>query len=148
MHSCFFTVALVSQAASPPDTCKRETWVTNGTVHTIAPAGDRVYIGGNFSQVGPYTGSGVPINSSTGAVEPGYHKIDRTVNAVCSDGGGGWFVGCSFDFFDGMAHNNIIHIFSDGSLDPAWNTNVNGAVWSLAVGSFHMKKRGKILSLE
>jgi hypothetical protein len=36
--------------------------VTNGEVNAIVPAGDKIYIGGNFTQVGPYTGGGVPID--------------------------------------------------------------------------------------
>jgi predicted small secreted protein len=129
------------QAATPSDTCNQNTWVTNGPVYAIVPAGDKVYIGGSFTQVGPYTGSGVPIDSSTGAPVAAFPKINGTVNAVCDDGNGGWFVGGYFTSVDGVARNNIAHILSNGSLDPAWNPNVNAAsylsppvsVYSLAV---------------
>ena len=124
------SLAAVLQAM-PPDTCNQNTWVTNGPVYAIAPAGDKVYIGGDFTQVGPYTGSGVPINSLTGAPVPVFPKINGRVNAVCDDGKGGWFVGGLFTSVDGLARNNIAHILSNGSLDPAWDPNVNSSIYSL-----------------
>jgi hypothetical protein len=42
--------------------------VTNpgGTVSAIVSDGTTTYIGGNFSQVGPYVGCGVPIDETSG----------------------------------------------------------------------------------
>ena len=115
----------------PSDTCNQNTWVTNGQVYAIAPAGDKVYIGGEFTQIGPYTGGGVPINSSTGAPVAAFPKINGTVYATCTDGNGGWFVGGSFTAVGAVARNNIAHILSSGSVDPAWNPSANGIVYSL-----------------
>ena len=126
-------LATLLQAATLSDTCNQNTWVTNGPVYAIAPAGDRVYIGGSFSLVGPYTGGGVPINSSTGAPVSAFPKINGTVYATCTDGNGGWFVGGSFTSVDGLTRNNIAHILSNGSLDPTWNPNANRTVNSIAV---------------
>ena len=124
--------ASVVRAAPPSDTCKQETWITNGTVNAIVAAGDKVYIGGSFTQVGPYTGDGVPIDASGAAVAV-FPKIKGTVNAVCSDGKGGWFVGGAFSSVGGVARNNIAHILSNGSVDPAWDPNAYNSVYSLAV---------------
>ena len=121
------------QAATPSDTCNQNMWVTNGPVYAIAPAGNKVYIGGQFTQVGPYTGGGVPINSSTGTPVPVFPKINGTVNAVCADGNGGWIVGGRFTSVGGVARNNIAHILSGGSVDLGWNPNANSEVYSLAV---------------
>jgi trimeric autotransporter adhesin len=119
--------------AMPSDTCNQNTWVTNGPVYAIAPAGDKVYIGGSFTQVGPYTGGGVPINNLTGAPAAAFPKINGSVNASCADENGGWFVGGIFTSVGGVARNNIAHILSNGSLDPAWNPNANYAVSALAM---------------
>ena len=126
-------LATVLQAATLSDTCNQNTWVTNGPVNAIVPAGDKVYIGGIFTYVGPYTGGGIPIDTSTGAPVTSFPKINGTVNAVCTDGNGGWFVGGSFTSVGGVARNNIAHIFSNGSLDPAWNPNANYAVSALTI---------------
>src|SRR5947208_7709632 len=53
-----------AQAAVKPKPAR--TWVTNGTVHAIADAGDTIYIGGWFTYVGPRTGPGVGIDAATG----------------------------------------------------------------------------------
>ena len=41
-------------------------YVTNGPVYTVVPTSRAIYIGGNFTQVGPRTGPGVGIDASTG----------------------------------------------------------------------------------
>jgi trimeric autotransporter adhesin len=120
--------------AALSDTCDQKTWATNGAVYTIVPVGDKIYIGGDFTQVGPYTGGGVPLNSSTGLPTAAFPKINGTVNAVCTDGNGGWFVGGSFLSVDGITQRNIAHILSGGNLDPAWNLNTmntNGDIRSI-----------------
>ncbi len=110
-------IAGAIQAAPPTDTCKQETWLTNGLVNAIVPAGDKIYIGGRFTRVGPYTGCGVPVNASTGAPAATYPKVNGTVYAVCADGSGGWFIGGSFSLVGGVARRNLAHIISGGSVD-------------------------------
>lgn len=121
------------QAATPSDTCKQETWVTNGFVDAIVKAGNTIYIGGSFTRVGPYTGGGVPIGISSGSALGKFPKINGTVNAACSDSKGGWFVGGIFTKVDGIALNNLAHIFSNGNVDASWNPNPNSSVDALVV---------------
>ena len=125
------TLAFTLQAAPVSDTCNQETWITNGPVLTILPSGNKVYIGGVFSNVGPYTGGGAPINSSTGLAAPKFPKIKGDVYAVCTDGNGGWFFGGEFTYAGDMACNDIAHIFPSGNVDQSWNPNANGRVSSL-----------------
>jgi hypothetical protein len=127
------SLALTLQAAPPSDTCIQGTWVTNGPVNAIVNAGNTVYIGGQFTQVGPYTGCVESIDSSTGIPVSTFPKIVGEVFAVCADGSGGWFVGGFFTFVNGVARNNIAHILSNNTLDLAWNPNANGTVYALAV---------------
>jgi hypothetical protein len=141
------TAILQVQAAPPSDTCKQETWVTNGPVNAVCPAGDKVYIGGQFTMVGPYTGAGVPIGSATGIPSSIFPKISGTVQAVCADGSGGWFVGGQFTFVDGVARNNIAHILSNGTLDLYWSPNSNGAVLALAVSGTTVFAGGAFTSI-
>ena len=142
-----FALATLLQAM-PSDTCNQNTWVTNGYVDAIVPAGDKVYIGGDFTQVGPYTGFGVPINSSTGAPLAAFPKINGPVYAACADSNGGWFVGGQFTSVGGVARNNIAHILSSGSVDPSWNPNANGyCVYALAVSGTTVYAGGAFQSI-
>ena len=71
-------------------------WVTNGIVRAIAQSGDTTYIGGDFTYVGPNTGSGVPFDAATGQPVAPYAKVFGTVRASVPDGSGGWYIGGEF----------------------------------------------------
>src|SRR3989344_9576959 len=58
-----------------------------------------IYVGGDFTYVGPDTGPGAPVDTSTGQVFSTFPKIgaDRSylkdVRSAVSDGNGGWYIG-------------------------------------------------------
>jgi hypothetical protein len=99
----------------------------------VLPVGNRVYIGGNFTYVGPDTGSGASLSAATGAPLRRFARVDGSVYAAVSDGAGGFFVGGSFTTVGGLPRQNVAHVRADGSVDPAWNPGANDAVSSLAV---------------
>jgi hypothetical protein len=129
----FLSAAMQVLAATPSDTCKQETWVANGTVFAIAPSGNQIYIGGNFTSLGPDTGGGVPIDASTGVPMPGIPKVNGNVRAACADGKGGWFISGLFTSVGNAACKYMAHILSNGTVDPHWNPNANNFALSLAV---------------
>ena len=110
-----------------------DAWVTNGWVYAIARSADTTYIGGEFTYVGQYTGNGVPIDAASGTPVSVYPKVNGTVYATVSDGSGGWYIGGDFEQVGGVTRNHIAHILPDGSVDAAWNPNVNYGVYALAV---------------
>ena len=106
------------------------TYVTDGLVNAVVRSGDRVYIGGRFGRIGPRTGPGVEL-ALDGSQEPGLPEVSGgtdTVNAVASDGSGGWYIGGLFTHVGGVARKNIAHIRADHSVDPAFDPNANGTV--------------------
>lgn len=112
-------------------------YVTNGVVESIEKAEDgTTYIAGNFSYVGPRTGSAVPIDTSDGSVLA-YPEVVGTVNIVVPDGtiGNGWYIGGDFDYVGGVAMENIAHISGNGTLDVAWDPAISGVVKAIAVNS-------------
>jgi trimeric autotransporter adhesin len=115
------------------DKCNQETWVTNGPVNTILPSGDKIYIGGDFTQVGPYGGSGVTVDASTGKIVLPFAKIDYLVSSACSDGKGGWFVCGSFARINGIPRREIAHLKHEGTLDAGWNPDPDSTVTALAL---------------
>src|SRR5438445_10469522 len=44
-------------------------WVTDGSVRSTVRDGSTIYIGGEFTRVGPNTGGGAAIDASTGAAQ-------------------------------------------------------------------------------
>jgi len=89
---CFSAQASLSAIPDTPDT---NAWITDGPVYAIVtdPVNQITYIGGGFTQVGPRTGYGVPINASTGSPESSYPQVNGKIYTVIPDGSGGRYIG-------------------------------------------------------
>src|SRR5262249_11377974 len=94
----FAGAAVATLAGSPAraQTVAPDFYITNGQVNAQFVRGNPLYIGGTFNFVGPVTGSGVPVDTSTAAPAAGYPRVNGTVMAVVPDGSGGWYIGGQF----------------------------------------------------
>ena len=92
--------------------------MTNGRVNAIVRVGNHVYLGGEFTTVGPNTGRGVFLDDRTGAVLPGSPSINGTVFDAVPDGAGGVYVVGDFYAVNGVSRGNGAHIRADGTLGP------------------------------
>ena len=106
--------------ARPADEPWENFLATDGLVYAIAETNNVLYLGGTFTSVGLLTGGGVPVSVATGAAEATYPKVNGYVNAVVSDGQGGWFVGGAFTRVGGQPRTNLAHIRSNRTVDPGW----------------------------
>ncbi|MBD3242738.1 MAG: hypothetical protein GF331_19255 [Chitinivibrionales bacterium] len=134
--SALLSVALLAaclRAAPPPDMCRQATWVTDGTVDAVCTIGDKVYLGGDFNLVGPYTGGAAAISTATAQTAATFPKVHGLVTAVCPDGAGGWYLGGEFTAVDSVARRNLAHVLADGSLDPAWNPSADAWIACLVL---------------
>jgi hypothetical protein len=95
------------------------TYVTNGIVRAIVQDGNTVYIGGDFTYVGPNKPYWAALDAVTGMPDIGYVKPNGIVNVAIPDGNGGWYIGGAFTRINGLTRNNIAEINADGSLN-AW----------------------------
>ncbi len=117
-------------AAAGSPTIREDLWTTNGGVYAAAISGDTLYVGGGFTEVGPATGGGVPIDASTGKPEGGFPKVTGYVYAIATDGSGGWFIGGAFTAVGGLARQNLAHILADRSVS-AWQADADLPVFAL-----------------
>jgi len=110
-------------------------WVTNNSVEAAAIGPDgTIYIGGEFTYVGPLTGYGAGLDPSCGAVDTSFPLVDGGyVHVSVADGSGGYYIGGDFTSVGGVARNRLAHILSDGSVDPAFDPDANSVVYALAV---------------
>jgi hypothetical protein len=92
-------------------------------------------LGGDFTQVAPWSGGFAPVDTTTGAVSWGSQKarVAGNVSISISDGAGGFYIGGLFTAVGGIARNNVAHILSDGSLDLNFNPNANNQVFTMAL---------------
>src|SRR5262245_21574945 len=115
-------LALLAFGHTPAEaqTAREDLWMTNGTVNAAVVHGNLLYIGGDFTYVGPLTARGVPIDVATGQVQSPLPivggELGGNVRAVASDGAGGWYVGGEFGQVGGVARGSLAHILADGTV--------------------------------
>ncbi len=129
---------------STPDS----TYVANGYASSVARAGNTVYVGGNFTQIGPRTGGFVSLDPTSGAYDPHQAQTNGTVYAVASDGNGGEYIGGTFTTVGGVALSNAAHILASGAVDPTWAPNPDAAVRAIAVSASTVYLGGSFTHVE
>ena len=91
---------------------------------TVGPDGT-AYTLGSFTRAGAATGGLARLNSSA-AVQRNFPTVTGRVNALVSDGAGGWFLSGNFTAVGGQSRTMVAHVLSDGTVDPAWAPTVIG----------------------
>ena len=133
---------LLSVAAAPDAQATQRIKVNpgfNGTVSAVAgpDANGVTYLGGTFSAYNALdSGYGALVSTSNGAVNTSFPKVSGGffgIQAVASDGSGGYYIGGDFTTVDGTTRNRAAHINLNGSLDANWNPNLSGTVNAIAV---------------
>ena len=131
------------------------TYVTSyGSVNAVVPTNKAIYIGGNFTSVGPRTGPGVGIDRST-AKSTGLPEVaggGRVVRAVVPDGSGGFYVGGDFTHVGGLPRLNLAHILADSSVDPRFDPRPQhpdgyGAVYALQLSGQNLYVGGHFTAI-
>jgi hypothetical protein len=109
-------------------------WVANGAVNALEINGNTVYLGGEFSYVGPNTGGGGVTNNLEGRLASTHFvRLDGKVYAALSDGKGGWYVGGSFTL-QGETHASLVHLHANGAVDTQLDVDTRpGTVYALAL---------------
>jgi len=100
--------------------------VTDGPVYAETTSGNTLYVGGNFSRVGPATGGWAQVDSLGNLLSP-VPLVQGDVYCSAPDGQGGWFVGGDFNRVLGQSRGNLAHVDAAGNLYP-WNPITSGTV--------------------
>ena len=115
-------LGLSGLASAVNDYPRNDLWVTDGRVDAVARSADTIYLGGSFNTVAPFTGSAVLFDAASGERDTRLAKISggqfTGVNAVVSDGAGGWFLAGEFEVADNTAIQSLVRIGPDGRADP------------------------------
>ena len=95
-------------------------FVTDEPVNALARSAGRVFLGGDFTRIGPATGGGVVLDPASGLRAAQFPDVRGIGFAVAPDGAGGYYVGGRFSAVGGVPRKNIAHVLADGSVDPAF----------------------------
>lgn len=107
-------------------------WQPNGEIRTIVHDNNTVYLGGNFSYIGPNTPFGTSVNTTTGIPNLSLLKPNDVIRTVISDGKGGWYIGGGFTQVGGQNRNRIAQINGLGQLTAfGIESGLNGDVYAL-----------------
>jgi hypothetical protein len=117
----------VIHAFAQPTTPRDSTWITNGNVTAVAYAKGLIYIGGDFTFVGPNTGHGAAVSTTTGVPNVKFPRVNGPIYAVTADGADGWYIGGRFTKVGDFTRNGLAHIKADGTVNPNWDPNVSGS---------------------
>jgi hypothetical protein len=143
----FLPAGMQKAQAQPSSVPDPDFWVTDGAVWSILPAGNVTYIGGSFTYVGPHTGCGAPVDTSSGSPLEPYPQVEGVIYTTVADGSGGWFIGGSFTRVGGVARNRLAHILSDGSVSD-FNPDLNSAVYALALSGSTLYVGGSFTTIQ
>lgn len=114
-------------------------WGANERVFATVRSGNTIYVGGEFTFIGPNTGGGAQISASTGQAVGnvlnfgGGFNNNGQIYASIPDGNGGWYVGGDFTTVGGVACSRLAHILPNYTLDQSFIFNANSYVWALAL---------------
>lgn len=110
------------------------TWVPDTGVQSVSvDTYGRTYLGGDFRNFGPRTGSMWHLTATSDVPAQPFPEFAGAVNAIVPDGAGGWYVGGNFTYAGGTPHARLAHVLADGTVDPAWTPSVGndcaGTLW-------------------
>src|SRR5215213_11875163 len=110
-------------------------YVTDGAVSTFAVSGNTLFLGGQFSYIGPRTGGFPVVSTSTGTRDAAWPEVHGgAVLAVIADGSGGFYIGGDFTRVGNFNRVGLAHIKSDRTVDSTWAPALNfgGVAYALA----------------
>jgi hypothetical protein len=125
-------LVIVAVAPARAETVRDQLWVTDGDVRAVAYTNNTIYIGGNFQNVGPAIGGMAVFDGSSAAAHTPYFGIAGTVDAMVTDGLGGYYVGGLFTGAHGIPRSNLLHFDSSGNV-TSWNPGTDGEVLALSL---------------
>ncbi len=103
--------------------------IVHGRVYASALHEGTLYLGGQFTRVGPNSGAFGFVDAVTGGTTP-TPRVEGTVYAIAPDLVGGFYLGGAFQSVGGVPRSNLAYIRADGSLDP-WNPGADAPVYAI-----------------
>ena len=130
--------------------------ITNSQVLTSAISGNILYIGGQFTKIGLYSGAFSEVDTITGNYISGLPLVGQSnglqlytnIHAAIPDGDGGWFIAGTFTQVGNVQVNGCLaHIKSDGSVDLGLPYSTNGTILTMALSGSILYVGGSFINI-
>ncbi|MGI9600933.1 MAG: hypothetical protein ACR2QE_03545 [Acidimicrobiales bacterium] len=128
----------------------------NGIVHSVRQIGDRIFVGGSFTQITKADGTTVnqaymaAYNAHTGALDESFAPVfDREVRSIhVAAGGAAIFVGGKFNNVNGFHRTKIAKLDMAGNTLAAFRANASAVVTGLTVGNGNVYLTGSFKKVD
>ncbi len=104
-------------------------WVPNRNVMTMKRNGNVLYLGGDFTRIGPRCSYGGVLDNAC-MPDTNYALPNSAVRCVIPDGAGGWFIAGDFTKVGDSTRNTLAHLNVSGHV-TAWNPQITGYAHTL-----------------
>lgn len=112
-------------------------WLDNTPNVVVVQSDGRVLVGGAFTVANGATRNRLVRFNADGTLDltfnPGIGP-NSTVYSLLVQANGDILVGGAFSAFNNESRGYLVRLYSDGSLDPSFNAQVNSSVWAMALG--------------
>jgi hypothetical protein len=142
------TSATHSFVVDPPSAATPAgTYAVDGQVHALLANGTKTYLGGDFTEIGPRTGSGIEVSPATAVRLPGTPQVAGNISVAVPDGSGGLFIAGGFVRVGGLPRPSVAHLLPDGGIDPFFNAGASAPqVGALAISGTKLYVGGSFFS--
>jgi putative pyrroloquinoline-quinone binding quinoprotein/beta-propeller uncharacterized protein DUF5122 len=118
--------------AAEPELKRLDTYVASDPVNTLLPVRGRLFVGGDFTRIGPDTGPAAVLDPETGGLGP-FPYVIGSVRAAVPDGSGGWYL-AGFNLHAGdVTGTSVLHVFANGDVDRLFIAASDGPIHTLAL---------------
>ncbi len=88
------------------------------------------------------------LDKIAGASQGGFPIVNGDVLAAAPDGSGGWYIGGRFTKVGGMNRNRLARVLPNGTVDPAWDPDLNEAVHDMMIVGSEVLVAGEFTSVD
>ena len=128
-----------ARIAAEPSASPRFDWLFNARVAAAARVGDRLFVGGGFTNTAPSSGvlsRFFQLSATTGEPVPGLPAVNGDVSQITPDGAGGYYIAGTFTNIGGAgpgylgapSPTRVAHVLANGSDDPAFRPTFGGQI--------------------
>lgn len=115
--SLFLSNNIIAQNCLPSLAHDSMQLVTDGVVYCSETKGDTMFIGGDFSYIGKYSGGLGIVDTAGNFAMPGdWPRVHGYAYTMEPDGTGGYYIGGNFNKIGDSVRSNIAHINSSGQV--------------------------------